>query len=48
MIGPPHSKLMVSILKAFGLPQNGIGESSLRIPGNGTVVDLTGSLDRLS
>jgi hypothetical protein len=47
-VGPPHNKLIVSILKAYGLQQNQIGESKVMLAGNPTPIDLTGPLDRLT
>jgi hypothetical protein len=46
-LGPPHSKLYVSIMQAFGVNRSSIGVTSL--PGrNGSTIDLTGPLPRLT
>jgi hypothetical protein len=46
-LGPPHSKLLVSILQAFGVDQNSIGVTSAQAK-DGSTIDLTGPLDGLS
>jgi hypothetical protein len=46
-LGPPHTKLLVSILQAFGVNQNALGiQSSPAL--NGSTIDLTGPLHNLS
>jgi hypothetical protein len=46
-MGPPHSKLYVAIMQAFGVNRSSIGVTSL--PGrNGSTIDLTGPLGRLT
>jgi Protein of unknown function (DUF1552) len=47
-VGPPHNRLIVSIMKSFGMTQNHFGEASMTIPGTGQTVDLGGTLDRLT
>jgi hypothetical protein len=45
-LGPPHSKLLVSILQAFGVEQNSIGVTSAPAK-NGSTIDFTGPLQGL-
>ncbi len=47
-LGPPHNKLMVSLVKALGLSHNQIGETSVVATKSGATIDLTGTLDRLA
>lgn len=49
-LGPAHSKLLVSLMQAMGLPNNSIGISSAtgNLAGSGETVDLVGPLPRLS
>jgi hypothetical protein len=46
-LGPPHSKLLVSILQAFGVNQSSIGIKSAPDMNGGTI-DFTGPLPRLT
>jgi hypothetical protein len=46
-LGPAHSKLLVSILRAFGVDRSSIGVTS-SVARNGSAIDLTGSLPRLT
>lgn len=46
-LGAPHSKLLVSIMNAFGVAQNSIGITTSTAK-DGSTIDLTGPLPRLS
>jgi hypothetical protein len=48
-LGPAHSKLLVSLMQAMGLPNNSIGISAATgsLAGSGEAVDLVGPLPRL-
>jgi hypothetical protein len=46
-LGPPHTKLLVSILQAFGVDQDSLGVTSAQAK-DGSTIDLTGPLPRLS
>lgn len=45
-IGPPHTKLLVSILNAFGIDRRSLGVTSA-VARDGSTYDLTGPLPRL-
>jgi hypothetical protein len=45
-VGPPHSKLLVSILQAFGIDRSSFGVTSA-VARDGSIMDFTGPLPDL-